>query len=76
MTAGGRAASGGTEFHASVAAFVYAAMLAKTPLTWFGVAGRVPTGISAESGGGGDDLRIMFGSGSLPEVQVRRRMNG
>lgn len=74
-TAGGRASSGGTQFHASAATFVYTAILAKTPLTWFGPAARVPTAISAESGGAGDDLKIQFGPALVCEVQARHQLN-
>ena len=73
-TAGGRASSGGTKFHAASAVAVYASILAKTPLLWFGLAGRVPTAVSAESGGGGDDLKIEFAA-SVSEAQVRHQMN-
>jgi len=73
-TAGGRASSGGTRFHASSAVAVYASILAKTPLLWFGLAGRVPTAVSAESGGGGDDLQIEFAV-AVSEAQVRHQMN-
>lgn len=74
-TAGGRASSGGTKFHASVATYLFTSMLARTPVNWFGLTGRVPTAVSAESGGAGDDLQIEFGLGAVAEAQARRRMN-
>lgn len=74
-TAGGRASSEGTKFHASVATVVYVSILAKTPLSWFGPSARLPIAVSAESGGGGDDLQIEFGPASVAEVQARHQMN-
>ncbi len=76
VTAGGRASSEGTKFHASVATVVYVSILAKTPLTWFGPTARLPIAVRAETGGGGDDLEIEFDPASVAEVQARHQMNG
>jgi hypothetical protein len=57
-TGGGRAASLGPRYQASAAAFVYVAIVTDTPLPWFGRFPKVPTAVSGETGGPGDDLRI------------------
>jgi tetratricopeptide (TPR) repeat protein/transcription elongation GreA/GreB family factor len=75
-TGGGRAASLGPRYQASVAAFAYVAIVTETPLPWFGPFPKVPTAVSGETGGPGDDLRVEFGlSPAVAEVQARHSMN-
>lgn len=75
-TGGGRAASLGPRYQASAAAFVYVAIVTDTPLPWFGRFPKVPTAVSGETGGPGDDLRIEFGlDPAVAEVQARHSMN-
>jgi tetratricopeptide (TPR) repeat protein len=72
---GGRATSGGTHYQASASAFVAVAIITETPIAWFGRS-DVPTAITAETGGPGDDLRIEFGqTPTAGEVQARHFMN-
>jgi tetratricopeptide (TPR) repeat protein len=75
-TAGGRAANLGPRYQACAAAFVYVAIITDSPLPWFGPFPKVPTAVSGETGGPGDDLRIEFGlSPAVAEVQARHSMN-
>ena len=73
MSSAGSAAGGGFDLQASTGSFVTAHILAREPLHWLpGDIEDVPTAISAESGGPGDDLRIEFEGGVVAEVEVKR----
>jgi tetratricopeptide (TPR) repeat protein len=67
----------GTQFQSRVIAYVYVHILGQTRLAWLTATDDTPLGISAETGGPGDDARIDFGDRCSPlEVQVKYRLNG
>jgi len=71
--AGGSAGEGGFDFQAEAAALVEAKMLAKQSLNWVDAPGdRIPELIAAETGTGGDDLRVTLTSGYVVDVQSKK----
>lgn len=70
---GGSAAERGLDFQARVSAIVMAHMLAERPIGWLdGVLDDTPVELDAETGGPGDDIRIVVRGGKRVEVQVKR----
>jgi hypothetical protein len=71
--AGGAAASGGMNFQAAVTAIAYVYMARGRPLSWLDkVAEDVPISVEAETGGAGDDIRLLLKSSETVEVQVKK----
>ncbi|MGO7367646.1 NACHT domain-containing NTPase [Rhizobium ruizarguesonis] len=72
-TAGGSATGGGMNFQASVTAIACIYMARGRPLRWLrGIADDTPVAVEAETGGGGDDLRLHLTDGHIVEVQVKK----
>lgn len=72
----GSAAGGGFDLQASVGAYVSAHILARAPLHWLEIDGQeIPVGVTAETGGAGDDLGIELEGARYVEVQVKRGLN-
>ncbi len=70
---GGPTASGGFNFQAAVTAIVMSSALRGVALRWLeGLAQDIPVRVAAETGSGGDDLRLVFNDGSIAEVQVKK----
>src|SRR5947209_16596430 len=70
---GGSAAAGGFDFHAEALALVASKILAKQTLNWIDAPGdRIPETIEAETGTGGDDLRVTLSGGYVVEVQAKK----
>ena len=75
-TAGGSAAAGGINFQAAVTAIAEVHVASGAALLWLdGIANDIPTAVSSESGGPGDDIRLLLQDGSLVEVQVKRNLS-
>ncbi len=74
---GGRSVFTGASFQASAAAAVMAHMIAESRLNWLELQDDRPQTLSGETGGTGDDLRVMLCDG-LPviEVQAKRSLSG
>jgi hypothetical protein len=71
--AGGAATAGGMNFQAAVTTIAAIYMVRGRPLLWLdGLVDDVPVRIAAETGGGGDDLRLEYRSGVSSEVQIKR----
>ena len=71
---GGSAAAGGFDFHAEAAALIAAKILAKQTLNWIDAPGdRIPETIEAETGTGGDDIRITLSSSYVVDLQLKKR---
>lgn len=73
---GGSGGAGGYRFQALAAAYVCAHVLTEHALHWIG-SGAVPTAVSVETTGPGDDLRVEYsggpgGEGGVLEVQAKR----
>lgn len=70
---GGSAAEGGMDFQARVNAIVMAHLLSERQVRWLeGVLDDTPLVLEAETGGPGDDIRIVTKGGKLVEVQAKR----
>ncbi|MBI5556391.1 MAG: hypothetical protein HY885_01990 [Deltaproteobacteria bacterium] len=70
---GGSAAGGGLNFQSCVSAIAAVHMARGTPILWLkDVAVDIPTSLSAETGGPGDDIRVEFQDGSLAEIQAKK----
>lgn len=70
---GGPAASGGFNFQAAVTAIALAHALRAAPLGWLdGLVADAPVSVAAETGSGGDDLRLTFEDGTIAEAQIKR----
>lgn len=70
---GGPTASGGFNFQAAVTAIALAHALRGAPLGWLdGLTADVPISVAAETGGGGDDLRLVLHDGQVAEVQIKK----
>src|ERR1051326_3542992 len=70
---GGSAGEGGFDFQAEASALVEAKMLAKQSLNWVDAPGdRIPEVIAAETGTGGDDLRVTLTDGYVVDVQSKK----
>lgn len=71
--AGGKATAAGMNFQATVSALVAVNILTGKPLRWLETLTRdVPTSVSGETGGPGDDLMIELSNGETCEIQVKR----
>jgi tetratricopeptide (TPR) repeat protein len=69
---GGDATFSGTNYQASVIAFVFVHVLTETKLRWLPVADDTPSAVSGEVKGPGDDARVEFVSGAAPiEIQAK-----
>lgn len=72
-TAGGAATGGGINFQGAVTAIAFSYLLRGRPLKWIeGLHDDVPTSVSAETGGAGDDIRLHLRGEKRCEVQVKR----
>ncbi|TXH70565.1 MAG: NACHT domain-containing protein [Thiothrix sp.] len=71
--AGGAATSAGINFQAVVSAIACIYMVRGQSLLWLnGLAEDIPVVVDAETGGAGDDLRLLLKSGETIEVQVKK----
>lgn len=69
---GGDGTFAGTNYQASVIAYIYVHVLSDTKLRWAGVADDTPSAVSGEVKGPGDDARVEFRTGSAPvEIQAK-----
>jgi len=68
----GSATFGGTRYQGGVIVFVYAHILAQHPLGWLSPIADIPAGVSGETGGIGDDVRIELGTGA-PAIEVQAK---
>jgi tetratricopeptide (TPR) repeat protein len=71
---GGSAGSGGYDFQARAIAYIAVRVLTSRRLDWFELRDDIPTAVSAETGGPGDDIRIEFAEGPI-EAQVKRGLD-
>jgi len=70
---GGSAAAGGMNYQAAVTAVALAHMARGIPLGWVDDSILdIPTAISAEDGGAGDDIKIELAGSAAVEVQVKK----
>jgi hypothetical protein len=68
----GDATFAGTNYQASVIAYVFVHILTETKLRWVAIADDTPSAVSAEVSGPGDDARVEFRTGSAPvEIQAK-----
>jgi tetratricopeptide (TPR) repeat protein len=68
----GDATFAGTNYQASVIAYVFVHILTETKLRWVGLADDTPSAVSGEVKGPGDDARVEFRTGVAPvEVQAK-----
>src|SRR5665811_1267500 len=75
-TAGGSAAAGGINFQAAVTAIAEVHVASGAALLWLhGIANDIPTAVSTETGGPGDDIRLLLQNGSLVEAQIKRNVS-
>lgn len=71
--AGGAATGGGINFQAAVSAIAYVYMARGQKLSWLEkVAEDIPVAVDAETGGAGDDIRLLLKSGEIIEAQVKK----
>jgi len=71
--AGGTAPAGGINFQAAVSAITCVYMARGKPLLWLEkVVEDVPVAVYAETGGAGDDIRLLLKSGEIVEAQVKK----
>ncbi len=71
--AGGAATGGGINFQAAVSAIACVYMARGQQLSWLEkVAEDVPVAVYAETGGAGDDIRLLLKSGEIVEAQVKK----
>lgn len=71
--AGGSATGGGVNFQAAVSAIAYVYMARGQRLSWLEkVAEDIPVAFYAETGGAGDDIRLLLKSGEIIEAQVKK----
>ncbi len=71
--AGGAATGGGMNFQAAVTAIACVYMARGQRLCWLDrVTEDIPVAIEAETGGAGDDIRLVLKSGEVVEVQVKK----
>ncbi len=70
---GGAAASGGFSYQAAVTAVAMSHALAGAPLGWLdGLVFDAPIALAAETGSGGDDLRLTFADGVTADAQIKK----
>lgn len=71
--AGGAAAGGGLNFQAAVTAIALIYMLRAQPIRWLeNLVHDLVVGVEAETGAGGDDIRLVLAGGETIEVQVKK----
>lgn len=71
--AGGAATGGGINFQAAVTTIAFSYLLRGRPLKWVeGLHDDVPVSVAAETGGSGDDIRLLLRGGKSCEIQVKR----
>lgn len=74
---GGQSVFTGAAYQAAAAASVMARMVAETSLNWLEPLNDRPQVLSAETGGTGDDLRVVLGAEQpVLEVQAKRSLSG
>lgn len=73
---GGEATYSGTTYQAKLIAHVYAHMLAQSRLHWLDSVDDTPLGVSGETGGPGDDVRVEFANSGAFEVQAKHGLSG
>lgn len=74
--AGGAATGGGINFQAAVTTIAFSYMLRGRPLKWVeGLHDDVPVSVAAETGGSGDDIRLLLRGGKSCEIQVKRGLH-
>lgn len=71
---GGSAAGGGLEFQAAASALCMVYMARGAPLCWVDSGSDIPLSVSAETGGAGDDIALQLASGSILEIQAKRKL--
>ena len=73
----GKGPGGGMDFQSRLAAVVAAHILARRALSWSQLSTRdVPTAVSVETGGSGDDLRVeLAGTTTVYECQAKRGLS-
>ena len=72
-TAGGSATGGGINFQAAVTTISYIYMARGCPLLWLDkLADDTPIAVEVETGGAGDDLRLLLKDTQSVEVQVKK----
>ena len=76
IIAGGAATGGGINYQAAVSAIAYVYMARGQQLSWLEkVAEDIPVAIYAETGGAGDDIRLLLKSGEIVEAQVKKGLS-
>jgi len=74
--AGGAATGGGINYQAAVSAIAYVYIARGQQLSWLEkVAEDIPVAIYAETGGAGDDIRLLLKSGEIIEAQVKKGLS-
>jgi len=74
--AGGAATGGGINFQAAVSAIAYVYMARGQKLSWLEkVVEDVPVAVWAETGGPGEDIRLLLKSGEIIEAQVKKGLS-
>lgn len=72
-TSGGAATGGGINFQAATIAIAYLYMARGQQLSWLNdLVADIPVSVATETGGSGDDIRILLGSGDVIEAQVKK----
>ncbi|NTU73658.1 NACHT domain-containing protein [Candidatus Roizmanbacteria bacterium] len=76
VAGGGSATAGGINFQAAVTAIIEIHIAAGVKLEWLaGIVNDIPLEVSAETGGAGDDIGILFEDGTSAEVQVKQGLS-
>jgi len=71
--AGGAATGGGMNFQYATTAIAFVQMARGRPLRWLeGLVDDTPVAVDAETGGPGDDIRLLLANGDTVEVQVKK----
>lgn len=71
---GGPAAMGGLNFQAAATAIALVACATGRSLDWWGAQSTIPIDVWSETGGAGDDIRLVLTDGRKAEVQAKRRL--
>ena len=70
---GGSAAAGGMNFQAAVTAIAQIHMANGSKVGWLaGILDDIPVEVSSETGGSGDDIKLIYKDDSVAEVQVKK----
>jgi hypothetical protein len=73
---GGPAAGGGFNYQAAVTAIAEVYVARGVPLGWLeGLIDDTPISVAVETGGPGDDIRLVFRGGKVAEAQVKRGLH-